>query len=173
MTKTAFGVNGKRTKVELVVTAAMVTALASLTTAETIDISQIVKSISGGDLTRVVNKEYVTGDAAAILDYDTDKQYSDIVLVFLHTNGEEVMGTDTIDIGAVLDELADYIASNLSLQIIWSVAGGGSGDEERLSSATETFIVGLTQPVGGVDTAGKVQRTLTLSTSAVTKATVS
>ena len=173
MTKTANAVNAKRTKVELVITAAMVTALASLTTAETIDISSVVKSISGGDLTRVVNKEFVTGDASPILDYDTDKQYSDIVVVFLFTNGGDALGTDTIDIGTILDELAAYVASGLSLQIIWSVAGGNSGDEERLSSATETFIVGLTQPVGGVDSTGKVQRTLTLSTSEVTKATVS
>lgn len=173
MAKTANAVNAKRTKVELVVTAAMVTALASLTTAETIDISSVVKSISGGDLARVVNKEYVTGDATPILDYDTDKQYSDIVLNFLFTNGLDELGTDTIDIGTILDELAAYVASDLSLQIVWSVAGGNSGDEERLSSATETFIVGLTQPVGGVDGTGKVQRTLTLSTSSVTKATVS
>ena len=173
MAKTPNAVNSKRTKVELVISAAMVTALASLTTAESIDISQVVKTIAGGDLTRVVDKEYVTGDSSAILSYDTDIQYSDIVLNFLFTNGGDELGTDDLDIGELLDELAVYIDSDLSLQIVWSVAGGAVGDEERLSSATETFIIGLTPPVGGVGDNAKVQRTLTLSTSQVTAATVS
>jgi len=172
MAKTANATHGKRTKVEAVMTAALVAALASLTTAETIDWSSVVKSISGGELTRTVEKEYVTGDDTPILSYDTNIQYSDIVIVFLYTNGKDTIGTDLIDFGEFLDDLAVVTSSDLSLPIIWSVAGGAIGDEERLSSATETFVVGLTAPVGGVGDNAKVQRTLTLSTSQVTKATV-
>lgn len=173
MAKTANATGAKRAKVELTINAAAVTALASLTTAETIDISSIVKSISGGDLTRVVEKEYVIGDSAAIETYDPQLVYSDLVIVFLYTNGKDSLGTDTLDIGDVLDEIATYVNSSLSLPVIWSMAGGAVGDEERLTGANDTRIVGLTQPQGGVDTAGKVQRTLTLSVQSVTKATVS
>lgn len=173
MSKTANATGAKRAKVELTINAAAVTALASLTTAETIDISSIVKSISGGDLTRVVEKEYVIGDSAAIETYDPQLIYSDLVIVFLYTNGKDSLGTDTLDIGDVLDEIATYVNSSLSLPVIWSMAGGAVGDEERLTGANDTRIVGLTQPQGGVDTAGKVQRTLTLSVQSVTKATVS
>ena len=172
MAKTANATGAKRAKVELVVSSAMVTALASLTTAESIDISSIVKSISGGDLTRGVEKEYVVGDSAAIETYDPQLIYSDMVIVFLYTNGKDTLGTDTIDVGEILDELAVYTTSNLSPQIVWSMAGGAVGDEERLTGATDTRIVGLTQPQGGVDTTGKVQRTLTLSVQTVTKATI-
>ncbi len=173
MAKTANATGAKRAKVELVINAAAVTALASLTTAETIDISSIVKSISGGDLTRTVEKEYVIGDSAAIETYDPQLIYSDLVIVFLYTNGKDELGADDIDIGAILDELAVYVGGDLSLPVIWSMAGGNVGDEERQTGASDTRIVGLTQPQGGVDTTGKVQRTLTLSVQSVTKATVS
>lgn len=173
MAKTVNATGAKRAKVELVFNAALVAALASLTTAETIDISSIVKGISGGDLTRTVEKEYVIGDSAAIETYDPQLQYADLVITFLYTNGKDELGTDDIDIGAVLDEAAVYVGSNLSLQVIWSMAGGAVGDEERITGADDTRIVGLTPPVGGVDTNGKIQRTLTLSIQSVTKATVS
>lgn len=173
MAKTANATGAKRAKVELTINAAAVAALASLTTAETIDISSVVKSISGGDLSRVVEKEYVIGDSDAIETYDPQLVYSDVVIVFLYTNGKDEVGTDDIDIGTILDEMAATTSTNLSLPVIWSMAGGAVGDEERISGADDTRIVGLTQPQGGVDTAGKVQRTLTLSVQSVTPATVS
>lgn len=173
MAKTANAVNAKRTKIELVINAAWVAALASLSTAETVDFSSVTKSISGGELTRETQKEYVTGDAAPIIDQDTDLVYSDIVITFLYTNGKDTVGSDNIDVGAVLDEMAVYVASQIPLPVIWSVAGGAVGDEERISDASETYIKGLTPPVGGVDSTGKVQRTLTLGTSSILPATVS
>ena len=172
MPKTAQAVNAKRTKIEIVVSAEMVAALASLTTVETIDMSSIAKSISGGGQTRVVNKEYVTGDATPILDYDTNVDEGDLVINMLHTNGKETLGTDNLDIPAILNEIINHTAVDLSVQFIWSVAGGAVGDEERLTHPTETYLIGLTDPVGGVDDSAKVQQSLTLSTSAVTLATV-
>ena len=173
MAKTVNAVNAKRGKVELVFDAALVAALASLTTAETIDISSIVKNISGGDLTRAVEKEYVIGDDEAIDDYDSKLVYSNLVIILLYTNGKDSLGTDTVDIGTILDEVAVYTTTDLTLPVIWSVAGGAVGDEERATGASDTRIVGLTPPVGGVDSSGKVQRTLTLSVNSITPATVS
>lgn len=173
MTKTANATGGKRAKLEIVISAAMVSALAMLTTAETIDLSSIVKNISGGELTRALEKEFVIGDDEAIEDYGTKLTYSNLVITFLYTNGKDQLGTDGIDPGALLDALARYTGGDLSPQTIWSMAGGAVGDEELSTGANDTRIVGLTPPVGGVDTTGKIQRTLALSVNSLTPATVS
>ncbi len=172
MTKTANAVSPRRTKVELVISAAMVTALASLTTAETIDISSIAKNVGGGGIKRPVTKEWVTGDDEAIGDYETRIDREAINVSFLYTNGKDQLGTDLLDIPAILREIAEYTVSDLSPQIVYSLAGGNVGDESFTTHATETRLTDLTDPVGGVDTSGKVQQTATFFSPSLTPATV-
>lgn len=172
MAKTANAVSSRKVKVELVISPAMVTALASLTTAESIDISQIVKAVGGGGIKRPVTKEWVSGDDEPLADYETRIERGDITVSFLYTNGKDQLGTDLLDIPAILREIAEYTASDLSPQIIYSLAGGNVGDEEFTTHATETRLTDLTDPVGGVDTGGKVQQTATFFSPALTPATV-
>lgn len=172
MTKTVNAISPRRGKLEMIISSAIVTAT-SLTTAQTVDISSVVKAVEGGGLTRTINKEWVIGDDEAISDYDTRLERGDLTIAFLYTNGQEELGTDDFDLYSVLKEIAEHTADDLSLQFIWSPAGGAIGDEEFTTDADQSFIVGLTDPVGGVDTNGKMQVTLTLSSPTLTASVVS
>lgn len=171
MAKTANAISPRRGKLEMVISAAMVTAT-SLTTAETVDLSSVVKAVEGGGLTRAINKEYVIGDDTPISDYDTRLERGDLQIVFLYTNGLEEFGTDDFDLYSVLKEIAEYTAEDLSVQFIWSPAGGAVGDEEFTTDAAESFITSLSDPVGGVDTGGKLQVTVGLSSPTLARSAV-
>ncbi len=171
MAKTANAEGGKRFKCELVVSAAMVAALAMLNTAESIDISSITKAVSGGEVARPVEKEWVSGDKDPLLSHDNQVVVAPYLLSFLWTNGKDTLGTDLIDIGVLLEAIINHDAE-ISPQFIISMAGGNVGDEERLSSATETRLAALSDPVGGVDTGGKIQRSVTIESPSWTVATV-
>ncbi len=172
MTKTMNASGSKRFKCEFVVSAAMVTALpGTFTTAETIDISSITKAVSGGSVKRTVEKEYVSGDPLPIATYDNQVTIDPYVISLLWTNGKDTLGTDGLDFGVAMEAVMGY-EGQLSPQFIISMAGGNVGDEEQISSATETFISEFTPPVGGVATGGKIQRTLTVDSPSWTTATV-
>ena len=174
MAKTANSVNPKRAKVELVITDEIVAALAGLTTPETIDISSIVTNVGGGEgAARSIEEQFVVGDDSPILDYNTQLNATEFTIEFLYTNGKDQLGTDLIDIYTdVLFPLLRYTAEDLPLQLIYSLDGGDVGDDEILTSATETFLMSAPAPVGGVDTGGKVKLTATLKTPDFTIATV-
>ena len=161
MAKTENASGSKRFKCELVISNAMVTALTMLSTAETIDISSITKAVGGGNVKRAVEKEYVSGDKDPILTHDNQIVIDPYTISFLYTNGKDTLGTDGIDIGELLDTIIEH-DGELSPQFIISMAGGNVGDEERLSDPNSTRIAELTPPVGGVDTGGKIQRTVTV-----------
>lgn len=171
MAQTAQAISPRNGKLELVVSAAIVSALSNIT-AESIDISSIVKNISGGEISREVEKEFVIGDSTPITTYDTRIDYGDFTITFLYTNDKETLGTDNLDIYTFLKDVMEHTAADLSLQFIWSPAGGAVGDEELLSSATQSFIKNLTAPVGGEDTTGKLQCSVTIGANTWTKATV-
>lgn len=172
MAKTTQGISPRKAKLEMVVSAAMVTAIAALSTAETVDLSSCIKGTDGGGLTRVVEKEWVIGDDEAITTYDTRLTRGDLNVVGLYTNGKETLGTDTFDLYSVLKSLAEYTASDLSVQFIWSPAGGAVGDAEYTTDATESFIASLSDPVGGVETTGKQQFTMAISSPSLAESTV-
>jgi hypothetical protein len=171
MTKTAFSISPRRRKVEITLSAAAVAALASLTTAESIDISSIVKNVSAGEISRTVNREYVTGDNEAIIDLDTRIERGPVVITCLYTNGKEVLGTDDLDPYDVIKEFAEY-DGELSLPVIDSPAGGNSGDQEFASGAADSFVSNVSALEGGADTDGRVQFSFRVDSSSWTPATV-
>ncbi len=172
MPETQQAIIGEGFKVELVVSAAMVSALASLSTAETIDISPIVKVVGGGGLTRAVAKDYAFGGQAAVQAYSKHLVQGDMTFQIFYTNGQEALGTDNLDIYTILREILKYTTSNLSVQIVYSPAGGATGDMQYTSSAVSTFIAGLTDPNGDAAAAGFIMTTLTMSTPDLTEAVV-
>lgn len=172
MTKTIYAVGPRKGKLEMVVSAAMVAALASLSTAENIDLSSVAKSVGGGGLTRAVNKEYVMGDDEAISDYDTRMERGPFQINFLYTNGEEQLGTDDLDPYTILKELAEYTGSDLSVQFIFSPAGGNIGDEQFTTDLNQSFITALDDPVGGADSNGKIAISMSVDSPSYTASTV-
>ena len=174
MAKTANSVRPDRAKVEIDITTEMVAAFAGLTTVETIDISSIVTNVGGSPgVIREVADQYVVGDNTPIIDISTKIARSDFTLELLWTDGKDTLGTDLLDIYVdVLSPLSKYTDANLPLPLTYSLSGGDVGDNEIITSVTETFLTGLPAPVGGVDTGGKVKVVATLTASDYTMATV-
>ncbi len=175
MAKTDKAISPRRGKLEMVVSAAMFAAFPEFGQAETVDLSKMVKGISGGGLQRAVNREYVIGDDTPISDYDKRIERGDLVISFLYTNGKELLGshaTNKWDLYTMLKKVAEYTAGDLSVVFIWSPAGGAVGDEEFSTDANQSFIKGLTDPVGGTETNGKLQVSATLDSPTLTPATV-
>ena len=174
MAKTTHALNPGRAKVEIGITTEMVAAFAGLTTVETIDISSIVTNIGGSlGVVREVADQYVVGDDTPIIDISTKIPRSDLTIEFLWTDGKDTLGTDLLDIYTdVLLPLSKYTDAALPLPVTYSLSGGDVGDNEVITSTTETFLTNLPAPVGGVDTGGLVTVTATLTVSDYAMATV-
>jgi len=173
MPETQEAIIGEGFKIELKLTAAMA-ALASmaLIAPETIDISSVVKVMGGGGLTRAVAKDFAFGGQAAVQAYSKHLVQGDITFQCFYTNGQESFGTDTVDLYTFLRELAKYTTTDLPLQFVFSPAGGATGDMQYTSSATKSFITGLTDPIGDAAAAGFIMITFTMSTPDLTEAVV-
>ena len=171
MAKTSLWKTNRFVKVEITVTAAMVSALASLTTAEDIDISSIfVGPIEQPqEISRDIEETNVSGDATPITSAGVTSARR-FAFTILYTEGE-TLGTDNLDIYQDLLKPTMEASTALSMPITWSPDGGGSGDNQYTTSATETFITSLSDPVGGV-TSEKIQITFEVSTPDLTVATV-
>ncbi len=150
MARTDDWVTFRYAKVEVQVTSAMVTALASLTTAEWIDLS----SIFAGPMdqpqapTKDVEETPVSGDANPIVSVGpaSARQYT---WNLLYTEGE-VLGTDNLDVYQDLFKAVIDYSGQLAVPFRWSPAGGASGDNSYATSTTGTFITSVSDPVGGV-----------------------
>lgn len=172
MAKTDDWVTNRFVKVELDVTAAMVSALASLTTAEWIDISSIFAGPldQPQEITRDIEETPVSGDATPITSAGAASARR-FAFSILYTEGE-VLGTDNLDIYQdVLKPCMEYSGTALSMPMRWSPAGGNSGDNQYTTSTTETFLTSLSDPVGGV-TSEKIMITFEISTPDLTTSTV-
>ncbi len=169
MGKTANAINPRKGKLEFVVSSALASAIAGLTTAETIDLTSIFKGATGGDLSRDLNKEYVAGDDEPLIDYGTRLVFSPYVFSFVFTNGAEQLGTDNLDFWSIMKEILEYTGGDASPQFIYSPAGGATGDMEYTTDPTDTRLTNLSAPVGGVSDQNKVQCTLTVDTPSVTE----
>ena len=122
-------------KVEFEVTAAMVTALASLTTNEWIDISSIFAGPldQPQEISRDIEETPVSGDGTPITSSGTlsARQFA---FNILYTEGE-VLGTDNLDIYQdLLKPLMEYASGALSMPVRWSPNGGAGGDNLYLAS---------------------------------------
>jgi hypothetical protein len=171
MAKTTAWVTNRFVKVEIEVTAAMVSALASLTTAEKIDISSIFVGPvdQPQEISRDIEETPVSGDATPITSagVTTARRFA---FTILYTEGE-TLGTDNLDIYQDLLKPTMEASTALSMPVTWSPDGGDAGDAEFTTSATESFITSLSDPVGGV-TSEKISITFELSTPDLTVATV-
>ncbi len=171
MAKTANSVSARRMKTEVVVSAAVAAALASLTTAENIDMSSIVVEWAQGSAPqRPVDKQPVQGDNYAILTQDDGISETTFTVTILYTKGADSLGTDNIDIYQDLLRPLFHNSSPLALQHVFS-ATGAVGDYEYTTHATETFVTDMPDPVGG-STNEKIKLTYTIETSQVTDAVI-
>lgn len=169
MAKTNNSVFGTKGYLKVEVTAAMVSALASLTTAEVIDISPIVESIEQtSEEESEIAADHALGDNDPILDVNPNRGVESYQITLFHTRGLEALGTDLID---PYEDIFRAIRENdptLSVPITWSM-GGESGDTEEASSSTETFITGIGKPVSAD---GKVRVTVSFTTPPTTSSVI-
>jgi hypothetical protein len=171
MAKTAQWGTMRFAKVEVSITAAAVAAIAGLTTSEWIDLS----SVFAGPLdqpqnpTRDKEETPVSGDAAPILSVGPNSG-REFAFSFLYTEGE-TLGTDNLDPYQDIFKAIMEDDAALSVPMRWSPAGGAGGDYQYSTSTTESFMVGLTDPIGGVDSS-KIMFTVTIATPDLTAATV-
>lgn len=149
MAKTNNSISGRGAKVEIVVSATMVTALSTLTTAEDIDIGSICTAFEQAQVSqRDIDELFVFGSPTdPIVSQDEYIQGERYNVTIVYTQGKESLGTDTIDIYSDLLLPAFLNATPLSIQHKWSPAGGATGDEEYATSAAQTFVTSLPKPV--------------------------
>lgn len=172
MAKTTAWKTNRFVKVEVQITAGIVTAIAGLSTAEWIDISS---TFSGPidqpqEITRDIEETPVSGDATPITSAGsaTARRFA---FTALYTEGE-TLGTDNVDLYQdVLKPIMEYTGDALSMPMRWSPAGGGSGDNQYTTSTTETYITSLSDPVGGVSSE-KIMINWEISTPDLTTSTV-
>lgn len=171
MAKTSAWVTNRFVKVELDVTAAMVSAIAGLTTAEWIDISSIFAGPldQPQEVTRDIEETPVSGDATPITSVGSASARR-FAFSILYTEGE-TLGTDNLDIYQDVLKAVMESTTVLSMPMRWSPAGGASGDNLYTTSTTESFMTSLSDPVGGV-TSEKIMVTFEISTPDLTVSTV-
>ena len=171
MAKTPNSVSARRMKTEVEVTAAMVSALASLITAESIDISQVVVEwAQNSPPQRPVDKQPVQGDNYPILTQDDGISETTFNVTILYTKGADTLGTDTVDYYQDILRPTFHNATPLSFPHVFS-ATGALGDYEYTTHSTETFITACPDPVGGANSE-KIKLTYTIETSRVTDAVI-
>lgn len=152
MAKTDDWATFRNAKVEVQITAAAVSAIASLTTAEWIDLSSIFAGPLEQDQipTKDVEETNVSGDAAPIVSTGPASARR-LTFNFLYTEGE-VLGTDNLDpYQDIFKPILEYNGSDLALPFRWSPKGGNTGDNQYATSTTETFLLSVGDPVGGVN----------------------
>lgn len=171
MAKTDDWVTNRFVKVELQVTAAMVTAIGALSTAEWIDISSIFSGPldQPQEVTKDIEETPVSGDATPITSQGTATARR-FAFTILYTEGE-VLGTDNLDIYQDVLKNVMESSTSLSMPMRWSPAGGNSGDNLYTTHATESFLTSLSDPVGGV-TSEKIMISFEISTPDLTVSTI-
>ncbi len=171
MARTSKWVAFRYAKVEVEVTAAMVTALASLSTAEFIDLSSIFAGPMDQDQspTKDVEETPVSGDANPIVSVGpaSARQYT---WNMLYTEGE-TLGSDNLDVYQDLFKAIIDHSAALIIPFRWSPNGGASGDNSYATSTTGTFVTSVSDPVGGV-TSEKIMFSVSFITEDLTVTTL-
>ncbi len=157
---------------EVNVTAAMVTALASLSTSEWIDLSSIFAGPVAQDQapTKEVEETPVSGSGVPIVSVGpaSARRFS---WTLLYTEGE-TLGTDNLDVYQDLFKpVIDHSTSELVVPFRWSPVGGASGDNRYATSTTGTFLLSVSDPVGGV-TSNKIMIVVSFVTEDLTVSTI-
>ena len=168
MTKTTLSIDGQYGSVNMTITAALVSALASLTTAEAIDISSVVARVEEGSApTRQNAEDTVVGDKTKIISPATSISAASYTIYFYYTQGKETLGTDDIDPVTICREIMQ-LAVPLPIVFDWSI-GGAVGDEKS-TTAVDTYIQSVGNQIPG--TAGKMMIPVQIYTSNVTTAVI-
>ena len=169
MAKTAYSTSARRTKMEVELTAAINTALTLgiATPPETLDISSIHVEIAQGQAaTREVDEQFVTGDLSPIITPDGVVSSEKYQVTILYTQGKDQVGTGNWDYYSDILAPLHLLGTANPLQHKWSPAGGAVGDEQYVTSATETFLTSVPKPVGGASSE-KIKITYEIVTPAV------
>jgi hypothetical protein len=171
MAKTDDALTFRSVKVELEVSAAMVSAISNLTTAEWIDISQVFVGPmdQGQQVTLPIAETNVSGDADPIVSVgpNSGRVFNCTVL---YTEGDD-LGTDTVDIYQDILQPTIEASTALLFNMRWSPNGGGSGDAQFTTETTNSYLSALSDPVGVVDE-NLIQVQFSVATGGITTATI-
>ena len=171
MAKTDDALTFRSAKVEFEVTAAMVSALASLTTAEWVDFSSVFAGPmdQGQQVTLPVAETNVSGSSDPIVSVgpNSGRGYN---FTILYTEGDD-LGTDNLDM--YQDFLKPVIENSTTLvaSFRWAPAGGAAGDYQYTTDTTNSYISALSDPVGVVDE-NLMRVDFSITTSSLTTATI-
>lgn len=171
MSKTTAWATFRYSKIEVQVTAAMVAALASLTTAEWIDLSSIFNGPMVQDQapTKDVDETPVSGSGTPIVSVGSASARR-FTWTFLYTEGDTI-GTDNLDpYQDLFKPVIDY-QGDLIVPFRYSPKGGNSGDNLYTTSTAGTFVISVTDPVGGVNSQ-KIMFSVSIITEDLTPSTV-
>lgn len=169
MPKTANQWQINQGEVAIVVSAADVTALAALTTAETIVIDGVVKSFKRtGDPERNVESVRVTGDTTPIISVqDTvDHEIWELVIVDDEGGGGTgEWGTDTL---TAVELIKAYYDARRAIPIKVTPAGGATGDTQHTLNNAEVIMFG--KPEIDADSTSLGMRTIRFASASSTEA---
>ena len=173
MAKTTKAISGAIGKCYLVLSTEWVTALASLTTAETIDISSLVKSVTQNNVAeRTIDKDYVIDDPNPIISPENTLTAERYTIAFYYTQGQETIGTDALDPATLLREMHLHPVQ-YPLQFKWVIGKPTVGNEEYSTSPTDSYLVSVATPVVAGQGSGKVLIPVVVDTPPPTVALIS
>lgn len=174
MAKTANSKSARNTKMEVLITAAINTALGLSIGSPplTVDMSSIHVGIElSKESEREIDETWVTGDPTPITTPDSAISNERYKITILWTQGKDTIINSAKDVYSDLLRPLHLQTTALPLQHIWSPAGGAVGDEEYSTDADETFLVKVPTPVGGA-TSKKVMLVYEIVTPPATVAVI-
>lgn len=152
MAKTTFSKSARNLKLEVVITAAINTALSIgiVTPPVDVDLSSMLVGIElSKESEREIDETHVTGDPTPITTADNAISNERYKVTLLWTQGKETIIDGSSDPHKDLLRPLHLLTTALPLQHKWSPAGGAVGDEEYSTDADETFLIKVPPPVGG------------------------
>ena len=173
MSKTTLSISGRRFKLEVVLTQAILEEVLGVTapaTPATIDISSIAVSIEENQaVSRELITDYVFGSIEPIIDVDDVIAAQTYTVTIMYTQGKEQFGTGNWDFHRDILQKLVLERPALTFPHIWSPAGGAVGDEEFLTDATETYLMMVGKPVSS-SSGEKIKVTYQIAATGVTSA---
>lgn len=168
MAKTTKSISIKRGYFHVDISAAIVAALAGLTTAEELDFSSVVESIEqNNEAEREISEDFVIGDADPIITPEDVLTSEGYLVTMFYTQGKETIGTDSLDPYTDVIRAIHENSTALPVQFLWSV-GGNTGDEEEQTSTTDCYITAVSKPVPSASSSGKSRVTFAFRTPKTT-----
>jgi hypothetical protein len=172
MTKTVNTINGSRGVIKVTITAAMVAALDDFDTAEQISLESVTAAMTQQqNASREMSEDFVLGDAEPIITPDIQYGPRRYQLDIFYTQGLEQLGTDQLDPYKMFKDIFEYNAAPFAVQFYWIVGTGASGQQTFTTSAAQTFIREISDPVPA-GTREKVRFQVVFETTSIAVGTV-